>query len=72
MKRKAVFLDKGGTLIEDHPFDRTPEQIEWMPGTIDGLRRLHALGYALIVVSNQGGVAYGRFTVEDLLREELG
>lgn len=72
MKRKAVFLDKDGTLIEDRPFDRTPEQIEWMPGTIDGLRRLHALGYALIVVSNQGGVAYGRFTVEDLLGEELG
>lgn len=71
MKRKAVFVDKDGTLIEDHPFDRSPEHIEWMPGTIEGLRRLHALSYALIVVSNQGGVAYGRFTVEDLLREEL-
>ncbi len=72
MSRKAVFLDKDGTLIEDHPFDRAPEHIKWMPGTIDGLRRLHSLDYALIVVSNQGGIAQGRFTVEDLLREELG
>lgn len=69
--RKAVFLDKDGTLIENHPFDRAPEHIEWMPGTIDGLRRLHCLGYALIVVSNQGGIAQGLFTVEDLLCEEL-
>ena len=72
MSRKAVFLDKDGTLIENDPFDRTPEHIKWMPGTIDGLRRLHSLGYALIVVSNQGGVAQGHFTVDDLLREELG
>jgi D,D-heptose 1,7-bisphosphate phosphatase len=72
MSRKAVFLDKDGTLIENHPFDRSPEHIEWLPGTIEGLRLLHHAGYALIVVSNQGGVAQGRFTVEDLLREELG
>lgn len=71
MSRKAVFLDKDGTLIENHPFDRSPEHIEWLPGTIEGLRLLHRAGYALIVVSNQGGIAQGRFTVEDLLREEL-
>lgn len=71
MRRKAVFLDKDGTLIEGRPFDRTPEHFEWMPGTIDGLRRLHGLGYALIVVSDQKGIAYGRLTVEDMLREEL-
>lgn len=72
MSRKAVFLDKDGTLIENHPFDRGPEHIEWLPGTIEGLRLLHRSGYALIVVSNQGGIAQGRFTEEDLLREELG
>jgi D,D-heptose 1,7-bisphosphate phosphatase len=71
MSRKAVFLDKDGTLIENHPFDRSPEHIEWLSGTIEGLRLLHRSGYALIVVSNQGGIAQGRFTVEDLLREEL-
>lgn len=72
MGRKAVFLDKDGTLVEKHPFDRSPEYIKWLPGTIEGLRLLHRSGYALIVVSNQDGIAQGRFTVEDLLREELG
>lgn len=71
MSRKAVFLDKDGTLIENHPFDRTPEHIEWLPGTIEGLRLLHRSGYALVVASNDGGIAQGRFTVEGLLREEL-
>lgn len=69
--RKAVFLDKDGTLIEPHQFARTPDVIEWLPGTIDGLRLLHRSGYVLIVVSDQPGIAQGRFTMEDLLREEL-
>jgi D-glycero-D-manno-heptose 1,7-bisphosphate phosphatase len=72
MSRKAIFLDKDGTLIENHPFDRRPEHIQWLPGTIEGLRLLHRAGYALIVVSNQGGIAQGRFTVEDLRQEDLG
>jgi D-glycero-D-manno-heptose 1,7-bisphosphate phosphatase len=71
MSRKAVFLDKDGTLIENRPFDRGSEHIQWLPGTIEGLQVLHRAGYALIVVSNQGGIAQGLFTVEDLLSEEL-
>lgn len=71
MITKAVFLDKDGTLIDNHPFHRGTEHIEWMPGTIEGLRFLHRSGYALIVVSNQEGIAHGWFTVEDLLREQI-
>ena len=71
MMTKAVFLDKDGTLIENHPFDRDPEHIAWLPGVIEGLHLLHRSGYALIVVSNQGGIAQGRFTIEDVLREQV-
>lgn len=71
MITKAVFLDKDGTLIANHPLTRSPEHINWMPGTIDGLRLLHRSGYALIVVTNQEGIAHGWFTVEDLLREQI-
>lgn len=71
MSARAVFLDKDGTLIENHPFDRGPQHIEWMPGTVEGLRLLHRFGYALIVVSNQGGVAHGWFTIENLLQEQI-
>jgi D-glycero-D-manno-heptose 1,7-bisphosphate phosphatase len=66
MGERAVFLDKDGTLIEDVPYNVRPEQIRLLPGGAEGLRRLHAAGYRLIVVSNQSGVAHGYFAEEAL------
>ena len=57
----AVFLDKDGTLVENLPYNVDPARIRLMPGAAEGLRRLHAAGYALIVISNQSGVARGFF-----------
>jgi D-glycero-D-manno-heptose 1,7-bisphosphate phosphatase len=77
MKRGAVFLDKDGTLVEDVPYNVDPAQVRLSTGAGTGLRRLHAAGYPLIVVSNQSGVARGYFaeealvTVETRLRELL-
>jgi len=64
--RKAIFLDKDGTLIEDVPYNWDASLIRLMPGVGKGLRRLQAAGYALIVVSNQPGVAHGFFSIEAL------
>ena len=58
---RAVFLDKDGTLVEDVPYNVDPRQIRLMPGAAAGLRRLHAAGYPLFVISNQSGVARGYF-----------
>ena len=71
MSRKAVFLDKDGTLIEDHPFDRAPEHIKWMPGTST------AYGDCTLWVMPSSCIQSGRNRTrpvygEDLLREELG
>jgi D-glycero-D-manno-heptose 1,7-bisphosphate phosphatase len=63
---RAVFLDKDGTLIEDVPYNVRPERIRLMPGSMEGLRRLHQADYRLIVISNQSGVARGFFP-EDAL-----
>jgi D-glycero-D-manno-heptose 1,7-bisphosphate phosphatase len=60
--RAAVFLDKDGTLIHDVPFNVDPERVEFSEGAFRGLARLADAGYALIVVSNQPGVALGHFT----------
>jgi D-glycero-D-manno-heptose 1,7-bisphosphate phosphatase len=57
----AVFLDKDGTLVDDIPFNVDPERIQLADGAPTALRRLHAAGYLLIVVSNQSGVARGYF-----------
>lgn len=60
---KAVFLDKDGTLVENVPYNVDPEEIRFTRHAGRALRRLHALGYALIVVSNQPGLALGLFEV---------
>ena len=64
--RRAVFLDKDGTLIVDVPYNVDPALIRLAPGAEAGLTRLHAAGYALVVITNQSGVARGRFGVEAL------
>lgn len=59
--RRAVFLDKDGTLIENIAFNVDPARIRLLPGVRSALAQLHAAGYLLIVVSNQSGVAHGYF-----------
>ena len=74
---RAVFLDKDGTLIEDKSYNVNPADMHLTFGAADGLRMMHDLGYRLIVISNQSGVARGYFTeaaleqVEWRLRELL-
>jgi D-glycero-D-manno-heptose 1,7-bisphosphate phosphatase len=58
---RAVFLDKDGTLVDDVPYNVNPALIRLSAGAASGLRLLHAAGYALVVVSNQSGVARGLF-----------
>jgi len=65
--RKAVFLDRDGTIIEDTVFSVDPARIRELPGALDGLRRLRRAGYLLVVITNQSGVARGFFG-EDALR----
>ena len=63
---RAVFLDKDGTLIVDVPYNVDPGLIVLAPGARTGLPRLAEAGYRFVVVTNQSGVARGRFGVEAL------
>lgn len=58
---RAVFLDKDGTLVWNLPFNVDPTRMQLMPGALAGCIALHRTGYRLVVVSNQAGVALGRF-----------
>jgi D-glycero-D-manno-heptose 1,7-bisphosphate phosphatase len=77
MAKRAVFLDKDGTLVVDIPYNVKPERLQLATGTLEGLKLLHLCGYQLIVVSNQSGIARGYFAeaalegVEERLRELL-
>ena len=62
----AVFLDKDGTLIHDVPYNVDPDRITLLPGVGASLRRLQDAGFLLFVVSNQPGVALGRFPASAL------
>jgi len=59
--RPAVFLDKDGTLLHDVPYNVSPAHMNFAPGARVGLQRLARLPLSLVVVSNQPGVALGRF-----------
>lgn len=56
--RGAVFLDRDGVLIEDAHYLRRPEDLRLLPGVADALRAL-APSHALVVITNQSGVARG-------------
>jgi histidinol-phosphate phosphatase family protein len=57
----AVFLDKDGTLIEDVPYNVDPDLIRLSRGAGEGVAQLAEAGYAIVVVSNQSGIARGLF-----------
>jgi D-glycero-D-manno-heptose 1,7-bisphosphate phosphatase len=65
--RPAVFLDRDGTLIEERNYLDRLDQIAPFPGAARALARLRDAGFALIVVTNQAGVARGYFD-EDFVR----
>jgi D-glycero-D-manno-heptose 1,7-bisphosphate phosphatase len=65
-KKKAVFLDRDGTLNFDPGYISQPENLSLLPGVGEGLSLLKKAGYLLIVVSNQSGVARGIIPHENL------
>ncbi len=60
--RRAIFLDRDGTLIRNHHYGCDPDCIELLEGVPEGLRLLRSEGFLLVVVTNQSGVARGYFT----------
>lgn len=66
--RPAVLLDRDGTLIEEREYLAEPAHVALIPGTVEALRRLSAAGYALVLVSNQSGIARGLFDEGDYER----
>lgn len=66
---KVVFLDRDG-VINQYPGDteyvKSWKEFYFLPGVFEGIRKLNAKGFAVYVVSNQGGVAKGLYTQKAL------
>lgn len=64
--RKAAFLDRDGVINIDHGYVYRWDDFEFVPGAIAAMRRLQQAGYALVVVTNQSGIARGMYGEADL------
>jgi D-glycero-D-manno-heptose 1,7-bisphosphate phosphatase len=62
LKRRAVFFDRDGTLIVDHGYMSSPDQVEFVSGALDVLKTLEAEDFLLVVISNQSGIGRGLVT----------
>lgn len=71
--KPAAFLDRDGVLIFDSGYVFKADDLQILPGVPETLKKLQDLGYLLIVISNQAGVARGYFGEEDvkLFHKEL-
>lgn len=64
--KKAVFVDKDGTLIPDIPYNVDTRLIQLEKGVPAALRALQNAGYLIVIISNQAGMAHGYFDAAQL------
>ncbi|MCA8951272.1 MAG: HAD-IIIA family hydrolase [Planctomycetes bacterium] len=64
--RRTAFLDRDGTLNREQSFVTRPAELEVLPGAVDALRALAAADVAIVVVTNQSGIARGLYSERDL------
>jgi D-glycero-D-manno-heptose 1,7-bisphosphate phosphatase len=63
--KKVIFLDRDGILFEEHGnYTYLDEQIRYVPHIEEALRTLRDRGYEFILITNQGGVGKGLYTIE--------
>jgi D-glycero-D-manno-heptose 1,7-bisphosphate phosphatase len=64
--RKALFIDRDGVINEDTGYPHKPEHIRFNEMAFTLCKQAAEKGYLLVVITNQAGVAKGRFTEEDV------
>ena len=65
--RRAIFMDRDGTVIEDQHYAKDPEAVMLVSGAGTVLSRLQSHGFALSIISNQSGVGRGLITDRDVM-----
>lgn len=65
-KNRALFLDRDGVVNVDRHYLYKVEDFELIPGIIDLCGSAQKLGYKLVVITNQSGIARGKYTLDDL------
>lgn len=68
MSRPAVFLDRDGTITREVDYLRDVRQLRLLPGAAGAIARLNKAGLAVVILTNQSGIARGLLTEEGLSR----
>jgi len=67
MRKRALFLDRDGTINHDPGYIKDPAQVIILSGVIEGIKKLKdQFGFQIIVVSNQAGISKGLMTHSDV------
>lgn len=66
LHRKAVFLDRDGTLNEEIGYLHRAEDWRWLPGAKEAIGRLKNAGWLVVIVTNQAGIGRGYYTGQEL------
>ena len=66
--RRAIFIDRDGTLIQDKDYLHKPEEVQFFEGVIAALKRAMDAGFEIVMVTNQSGVGRGYFTMDDVAK----
>ncbi|AOM42358.1 D-glycero-beta-D-manno-heptose 1,7-bisphosphate 7-phosphatase [Xenorhabdus hominickii] len=64
----AVFLDRDGTINIDHGYVHEIDNFQFIDGAIDAMLELKKMGYALVLVTNQSGIARKIFTEDQFMQ----
>ena len=67
MSVAVAFLDRDGVINVDSGYVGRWEDFEYLPEAIEGLKQLQSVGFELIVVTNQSGIARGYYSEDDFL-----
>lgn len=66
--KKAIFLDRDGTINIEKDYLHKIEDFEFEPGSLEAIKIFTDLGYEVIIVTNQSGIARGYYTERDLIK----
>jgi D-glycero-D-manno-heptose 1,7-bisphosphate phosphatase len=66
VKQRAIFLDRDGTLNRDVPYAHRIEDLQLLDNVTAGLARMAAMGFELVIVTNQSGIARGYYSEDDM------
>ena len=64
--RKALFIDRDGTIIKDVPYSADPGKIVIYDDAVDLMNNYGKKGYLIVIVTNQSGINRGYFSAKDL------